>query len=466
VALTSSPTNLDPRFALDAGSQRIDQLLYDALVAIDDNLKIVPHLAESWENPNDTTFRFRIRKGVKFHNGLPVFALEVKSTFDRILDPKFGSPYIASFKNIKEVKVLEDPYVLEIQLHKPQAGFLTDLTLIKAMPLSEEYTKDKFIGSGPYQFVKRTSQEIILKKNPDHFKYRPKTDKIVFKIIKDDNTRLLKLQNGEIDLIQNALNADAVVKIQKDPKLTTTKSPGLTYSYLGFNLKDNVLKNRNVRRAIAHAINREQIVKHLLQNLATPAKSVLSPLNWYYEDNVEEFAYDIEKAKRLLKSSVNQLPLKLQFKTSTNTESVNIARLIASDLKKIGIEVDIRTHEWGTFFKDIKTGNFQLFSLRWVGVTDPDIYYELFHSSNVPPGRNRVHYINPKLDSLLEQGKTTIDLKKRKAIFSKVQKIVARDLPYVSLWHTSNVAVYSSRLKGFYFHPQASFMPFVSLYKD
>ena len=464
VGISAEPANLDPRFALDADSQRIDQLIYDSLIVIDENLKVAPHLATRWENPAGTLYRFELHQNAKFHDGFPVIAETIVHNLKKILDPEFQSPYSGSFKNIKSIKAA-GAHRLEIRLKEPQASFLTDLSLIKAVPLLEEKTKDRFTGSGPYQFEKKTTHEIILKRNPLHFKFQPKFEKIIFKIIKDDHTRLLKLKKGEIDLIQNALPADALVHLERDKDLVITKSPGLTYAYLGFNLKDPILQKKKIRQAIAHAINRKEIIQHLLQNLAVPAKTLLSPLNWYYEDRIQSYDYDPQKAKSLLKASGLPSPVTLTYKTSTSPEAIDIARLISDHLNRVGFQVTIQTNEWGTFFKDIQSGNFQLFSLRWVGITEPDIYYECFYSSNFPPGKNRVYYQNPKLDKLLEAGKVTLDPIERKKIFSEVQKIVARDLPYVSLWHLQNVAVYRKTLKNFRFHPQANFLPFMDFLK-
>lgn len=461
-AISSEPANLDPRFALDADSQRIDQLIFDSLIIIDHQLNIIPHLAKTFENPNPLLYRFILHEGVTFHDGSPVTADDFSETLKKIRDPDFGSPYLASFKNIDTVAVI-NPHTLEIKLKNPQPNFLTDFTLIKAIPHKKE---NHLIGSGPYQYVKKESNAIILKRNPNHFKFKPKMERLIFKVIKDDNTRLLKLKNGELDLVQNALSSDSIAQLAATPALTLTKGPGLTYSYLGFNLKDPILKNKKVRQAIAYGIKREEIIHHLLHDLATPAKSVLSPLNGYYEDKVESYEYDPEKAKRLLATSGLHLPIKLEYKTSTDTETINIARLIADQMKRIGIEITIRSHEWGTFFSDIQQGNFQMFSSRWVGVTDPDIYYDLFHSSNAPPGKNRGHYVNSKIDKLLEHTKTTTDPGQRKKLFSTIQKRIARDLPYVSLWHWNNVAVYSSKLKGFYFHPQSNYLPLIDISKE
>lgn len=471
VAIDAEPSNLDPRFALDAYGQRIDTLLYDALVMIDNKLQIVPHLALNWKTLNDTTYEFTLRPHLTFPDGSPITAQTFVRVLGQIQDPNFGSPLMSSFKNVEKAIAL-NPVTLEIHLKTPQASFLTDLTLLKALQeapkKSNENSKELPDGSGPYQFVKKEGNTIVLKRNPNHFTFHPKLEKIIFKIIKDDNTRVLKLKKGEIDLVQNALNYDSLAKLSQDKNasLSFIKSPGISYAYLGFNLKDPVLKNKKVRQAIAYAIHREEIIEHLLENMAIPAASILSSQNGYYEPGVKSYEYDPEKAKKLLKESGVSLPITLVFKTSTDIQAVNIARLISDHLKKVGIMVELRTHEWGTFFNDIQTGNFQIFSSRWVGVTDPDIFYDVFHSANVPPGKNRVFYTNSRIDTLTAKGRVTLDLQKRKKIYKEVQKIVAEEVPYVSLWHFNNTAVYSSRIKGFYFHPQANFLPFLDLSKE
>ena len=469
VAIDAEPSNLDPRFALDAYSQRIDTLLYDALVMIDNNLQIVPHLAQNWKTLNDTTYQFTLRPNLRFPDGSLITADHFVHVLKQIQDPTFGSPLLSSFKNVANVQAL-DPLTLEIRLATPQASFLTDLTLIKALKEEKDskgvHDPKLPLGSGPYQLVSKEPNTLKLKRNPNHFKFHPKLEALTFKIIKDDNTRVLKLKKGEVDLVQNALSYDSLAKLSQNPTLSFTKGPGITYAYLGLNLKDPILKNKKVRQAIAYAIHREEIIEHLLENMATPANSILSSLNGYYEPSVQSYPYDPDKVQKLLKEAGVSLPFTLVFKTSTDIQAVNIARLISDHLKKVGIMVELRTHEWGTFFNDIQTGNFQLFSSRWVGVTDPDILYDVFHSSNFPPGKNRVFYTNPKVDQWTAEGRITLDVQKRKKIYAQVQKMIAEDVPYVSLWHFNNTAVYSNHLKGFYFHPQANFLPFLDLSKE
>ena len=198
-----------------------------------------------------------------------------------------------------------------------------------------------------------------------------------------------------------------------------------------------------------------------------PATGVLSPLNWSYEPAVEVYGYDPEKAKRLLDEAGYRDPdgpgpakrFTLTYKTSQNELRRRIGEAIQGLLGEVGIDVKMRSYEWGTFFSDIRKGNFQIYTLTWVGITDPDIYYYLFHSKSIPPdGANRGAYLNPEMDLLIERGRVLQDREERKEVYGRIQKILARDLPYVSLWNEVNVVVVDPRVRGFVLRPDGDFL--------
>jgi peptide/nickel transport system substrate-binding protein len=237
---------------------------------------------------------------------------------------------------------------------------------------------------------------------------------------------------------------------------------GTTFQYVGINLSHAVLKKREVRQALALAIDRASIIHHLLKDFAKPASGLLSPINWAYDRSVAQWPFDPEKAKRLLDQAgypdpdgAGPLPrFRLSFKTTNLDLRKRIAEALKEQLARVGIELEIRTYEWGTFYSDIKKGNFHLYSLAWVGIMDPDIYYQLFHSDSIPPkGDNRGHYSNAELDQLLEQGRTTTDIAGREAIYMRVQQILAEELPYIPLWWSKNVTVQNAAVKGFVPYP-------------
>jgi len=217
-----------------------------------------------------------------------------------------------------------------------------------------------------------------------------------------------------------------------------------------------------VRQAIAHAIDRQAIIDSSLEGLARPAGGLLAPGNWAYEGQVAQYPYDPQRAAALLDQAGLIDPdgdgpaprFRLSYKTSTDRLRTEIATIIVHQLAAVGIEVELRSFEWGTFFADIKSGNFQLYSLIWVGIVDPDIYHYVFHSSSLPPaGANRGRYSNPALDKLIEASRTEMDQGKRREMYSQVQKRPAEDCAYVSLWYGDNVVVHKRGLRGFVIYP-------------
>jgi peptide/nickel transport system substrate-binding protein len=231
------------------------------------------------------------------------------------------------------------------------------------------------------------------------------------------------------------------------------------------NLEHPILKHRAAREAIACAIDRDAIIRHILKDLAVPATGLLAPQHWAYESSVEAIHFDPDRAKRLLDEAGfpdpdgdGPLPrFKLSFKTTNLDLRKRIAEALKEQLARVGIELEVRTYEWGTFYADVKKGNFHLYSLEWIGVVDPDIYYELFHSASVPPnGNNRGHYRNLEIDMLLERGRREMSIDKRRVIYGEVQRILARDLPYVPLWWWRNVAVMQRTLRGFELYPDGN----------
>jgi peptide/nickel transport system substrate-binding protein len=238
------------------------------------------------------------------------------------------------------------------------------------------------------------------------------------------------------------------------------------------NLRDPRLADRRVRRALAHAIDRAAIIRTLLGGLAVEAAGLLPPAHWAHEPSAARYAHDPARARALLDEAGlvdpdggGPLPrTSLTFKTSQNELSRRIAEVLQQQLAEVGIEMTIRSYEWGTFYADIKSGNFELYTLSWVGIVDPDIYYDVFHSASAPPaGSNRGGYANPALDRLLERGRRTMDPDARRTIYREVQRIIADDLPYVSLWYPMNVVVLTRRVDGFVPSPSGDWSSLASV---
>jgi peptide/nickel transport system substrate-binding protein len=251
-------------------------------------------------------------------------------------------------------------------------------------------------------------------------------------------------------------------QLAKEYKMIT--GPALNYQYLGLNMQSPKLQDPRIRQAIAHGINRQELIQFLKKGRAVVADSVLTKQNDFAAHGLLSYQHDPERARQLLQEAGIK-NLNLEYKTSNSRDAVQQARILQNQLAEIGINLEIRSFEWGTFFGDVKAGNFELFSLRWVGVSEPDFYYSLFHSSELPEvgGRNRVRYSNPEVDNLLEQGRSTLNPQDRKQFYIKVQEILQQDLPYISLWHNQNVAIIKESIEGFRLHPSGGFQSLVNI---
>jgi peptide/nickel transport system substrate-binding protein len=303
---------------------------------------------------------------------------------------------------------------------------------------------------------------VTLKANPSYWEGKPSVAGLIFKVVPDAMVRVLEFKKGSIGFMQNDLEPDMLPWLKHNTGADIEAHQGTTFQYIGINLTHPILKHKKVREALAYAIDRESIIRHLIKDLGTPASGLLSPLNWAYEATVNQWPYDPEKAKRLLDEAGFRDPdgdgplprFKLSFKSTNIDLRRRIAEALKEQLQRVGIELEIRTYEWGTFFSDIKKGNFHLYSLAWVGIVDPDIYYQIFHSASVPPdGDNRGHYSNAQLDRLLEKGRTATDTTERKLIYIEVQRTLAEELPYIPLWWWKNVIVKPPSLRGFVPYP-------------
>lgn len=472
LALESDPTNIDPRFGTDVNSARVYQLVSNSLIRKDPTANLIPDLAEKWENPDEKTYIFYLKQGVKFHDGTEFTAEDVKYTFDSLLDPEMNSPKAYAFEKIESIEII-DPYTVKFTLKEVFSPFLIDMVQpIVPQKAAKAREGGKFteslIGTGPFKLIEWVHDEYVaFEANADYFEGVPKVGKIVLKIIPDDTVRFLELKQGGVDLVQNAIPPDMVPIAKETKGLKVLEKESIVIYYLGFNLEDPVLQNVKVRQAMAYAIDRQTLVDHLIKGQASLATGLLSPANWAYGPDVASYDYDVERAKALLDEAGYPDPdgdgpesrLKLIYKTSTAPLRIRIGEALQDQLKKVGIEItEIQTFEWAKFYDDVKSGNFQIYTLRWVGITEPDIFHSIFHSSMIPPnGRNRGRYSNAQIDELTDRGRRVIDVEERKKIYSEVQKILAEELPYIYLWYPHNIVVMNERVQGFVIYPDGDF---------
>ncbi|MBI4524982.1 MAG: ABC transporter substrate-binding protein [Deltaproteobacteria bacterium] len=465
IGIESSPTHLDPRFATDANSTRIASLIFDSLVRLDEYSRVQPQLAERWEAIDDQTYLFHLRKGITFQNGKPLTARDVKFTYDSVMRPQSLSPKKGALQFLASVDPL-DPHRVRFRLTAPYAPFLASFgigILPAGSPPEIQGRSQRLPGTGPFSLEEFSPGErVVLKANSSYWGNPPAIPGLVFKIIPDATVRALEFKKGTVDLLQNDVEPDMLPWLRRRTTASIVTQQGTIFQYIGANIEHPILQLAPVRQAIAHAIDREAIIRHLLKGLATPATGLLSPLHWAYDPTVPQLVYDPEKARRLLDEAGFPDPdgdgpkprFKLSYKTTTLDLRRRIAEALKEQLNRVGIELEVRTFEWGTFYGDVQKGNFHLYSLSWVGISDPDLYFSLFHSSSVPPfGNNRGRYRNPELDRALEEGRKRSGLEERKRIYGRVQQILASDLPYIPLWWAKNVVIMNPAIQGFTLYP-------------
>jgi peptide/nickel transport system substrate-binding protein len=459
--IEATPANLDPRIGTDAFSAHLDGLMFSSLVAHDEQMNIVPDLAERWETPNALTYVFHLRSGVKFHDGRALTSADVKFTFDSILTGAVKTPKRGAFRMVASIETPDDATVI-FRLREPFASFLWNLTRpgVGIVPQGSETEMAQHPnGTGPFRFVSmKADEEIVLARNPDYFgdaKAKGTIERIRFRIVPDAIVRALELRKGSADAEINSLTPDMVATLGKEPGIVADVQPGTPLTYVAFNFDDPVLAHREVRQALAYATDRAAIIRYLLRGQARAASSLLPPNHWAFDPDVRQYDFDTARAEELFDAAgfprgADGVRIHLTLKTSTDESTRLYAAVLADEWKRVGVALELKSLEFATFYSDITRGSFQLYTQRWVGGNnDPDMFDYVFSSKKFPPdGANRGHYRNAQLDALLDQARVEMDREKRRAILGEVQKIVAEDEPYINLWYPDNVCVHRARLTG------------------
>lgn len=431
-AIAQAPLTLDPRYATDAASERVNRLLYRALVGFDQHSRARADLA-SWRWLSPTHLRFTLGDaGRQFHDGSRLDAPDVVETYRSLLELR-DSPHAAEFSNIAAVAAMDDNTV-DFTLKEADAEFPARL-IIGILPQALIKRGHDFarhpVGSGPIRLA-GWQRSLKLERIADR-------QHIVLEEVRDPTVRVLKLLRGEADLLQGDLPPELVAYLKRQPGVRVMDVIGTNFSYLGFNLQDEVLKNPLVRRALAMAIDREAIVREVLVGSSRMATAILPPEHWAGNAALQPAPYAPQQARALLQQAGVRLPLRLVYKTSTDAQRVRLATIMQAQMRQAGIELEISSLDWGTFFDDVKHGQFQLYGLTWVGIKTPEIYRLAFHSQSVPPlGANRGRLRDAALDQLIDQQD-----------WSNVTARVHQTLPYVPLWYEGQFAAMRSGIEGY-----------------
>lgn len=463
IAIAQYPETFDPRFTRTAIEGKVSRLIYRGLLRYDKNLALVGDLAKNFSQKDSLTLEFELYPDLRFSDGSVLNAKDVKASILALKDPKVGSFKRADYQIIERIEILSETRLF-IKLKKPHAPayHLFTQPIVKAS--SAFVARDQFlpIGAGPFVLEKAIlGQSLVLKPRAGQTKLKPQ-QRIRFEVVREDNVRALGLLKGDYQLVQNLIGPPIIpALLKKNLNLSFLHERGSNFNYLGINLKNEHLKKTKVRQAIAYALGRDAVIDHQLFGMARPASSLLPPLHWAHHPDLKPYKPNLKKAKALLKSAgyqTAQNPIKLSIKVTTDRTRRQIAQIFARDLAQIGIDIEVKTYEWGTLYRDMRTGNFDLFIASWVGISDPDIYYNIFHSKMRPPlGLNRGFYKNLIIDELTLKARSEMNRAKQAKIYHHIQKIIFKDLAYIPLWFEDNWIVYDKRIQGYQLDLNASF---------
>lgn len=465
-------SNLIPILASDSPSHSIAGFIYNGLVKYDKNMNIVGDLAESWTISKDgLIITFRLRRGVKWHDGKPFTAKDVLYTYQVTVDPKTPTAYAGDFLKVKKAEVLDD-YTFRVTYDKPFAPALiswSSAIMPRHLLAGKDITKSELsrrpVGTGPYIFKEWVAgQKIVLVANPDYFENQPYVDGRVTRIIPDTATMFLELRARNIDMmgltpLQYTRQTQNNLFRQNFDKY---RYLAFAYTYLGYNLKHPFFADKGARQAISYAINKEEIISGVLLGLGKPATGPYKPGTWAYNENVQKYSYNPEKARELLRAAgwtktnkdgileKDGRPFSFELITNQGNETrQKCAEIIQRQLKEVGIDVKIRVLEWAAFINDfINKRRFETVILGWTIPLDPDAF-DVWHSSKTAPQElNFISYKNTEVDALLEKARSTFDQKQRKKYYDRFQEILAEDQPYTFLYVPDELIIISKRIRG------------------
>lgn len=465
IGLQSAPLTLDPRYATDAVGTRINRLLYRRLVEFNARAEPVPGIAH-WQQLDPQHYVFWLdQDGRRFSDGSLLRASDVKATYDYILDPAHASPLRSTLTLIERV-VAGDPDRVDFYLKRADILFPAYLVIgilpARLIANGHDFARTP-IGSGPCR--------VLDWRGEDRLRLQRRRDGLVIEFLRvaDPTVRVLKLMRGEIDLLQNDLPPELAHYLAQRPGITVQHRRGSAFTYLGFNLRDPTLRQPALREAIALGINRELIVRRLLQGKAHTANALLPPEHWAGNPGLRGYAYDPVRARALLATLgySPQHPLSLDYSLSNDPLRLRIATVLQSQLAAIGIILNLKSYDWGTFYGDIKAGRFQLYSLSWVGIKTPDVFRYAFFSGSVPPvGANRGHYRDARADQLIQQAETAPDLPTQAARYRALQARLLETLPAVPLWYEDQVLAVRNSVRGYTLDADGDYDGVLSTVKD
>ena len=462
IAYEGNPISFNPDWKIDDMGAGIYPNIFSKLVTLDVNYNVIPDLAKSWEVSSDgKVYTFHLRKGVKWHDGVPFTSADVKWTFDKIISAK-GCAY-NNLEKVKEITCPDD-YTVVIKLKEPYAPFLGFIAwygtyiMPKHLYAGTDWGTNPHnqnpVGTGPFKFVEWVKGDhVTLKRNDDYWAGKPYLDKVVYKIIPDSNTAMQAFLNGEADYDENRPGLPLIPVLQKTPGVRVIVTPSPSRYYISFNLrKGRKTSDLLVRQAIELAIDRNEIVKKVLKNFGKAAVGFYTPaIPWACAPDVKLPAMDVEKANALLdkagyKRDAKGVRFNLDLLYFQESDWADMAAVIKENLAKVGIKVNLGEYEIATWIdKVLKAHDFDLALLDGFQGPDPD---NLRLRVGTHGSIQFMGYSNPEVDEALDKGSQIADIEKRKPYYYKVERLLAKDLPILPLAEVVYVRIFKNYVHG------------------
>ena len=464
--------NLIPIFASDVSSAEICQLVYNGLVKYDKDIDLVGDLAARWEVlDGGLTIIFYLKKGVRWHDGAPFTARDVKFTYEKLMDKSLRTPYGSEFEKVKDLEIIDD-YTLRINYKEPFAPAIASWSM-SVMPehilKDENLNKTRFsrspIGTGPFKFKRwKTAEKIELVANDDYFEGRPYIDRYVYRIIPDESTIFLELETEGVDM-------SGLTPLQWTRQTETDffknhfqkfKYPSFGFTYIGYNLLDPKFCDVRVRKALNYAVDKNAIIDTIFFGLGVVTTGPFVINTWSYNNDVKAAPFDPDKARALLKAAgwidlngdgiieKDGKPFEFTLLVNQgNSERLKVAEMTQSYLSAIGIRMKIRVLEWSALINEfIDKKRFEAIILGWSMSRDPDVY-DIWHSSKTREGEfNFISYKNEEVDKLLDEGRRTFDQEERAKIYKRVHEIIYDEQPYMFLYCPDALPIVNKRFKN------------------
>ncbi|MCE7791335.1 peptide-binding protein [Salipaludibacillus sp. CUR1] len=482
IGIVSDPVQFLPTHSSDTASGDIEDIVFNQLVRIDEEIEIQPELAVDWEESEDgLTYTFEIHEGVTFHDGEPLTADDVAFTFNIFIDEDYTGPRGGYFRALEEVEALDETTV-EFRLSEPDARFLGNLGFgimpehilgdVPATELEEhDFTRDP-VGSGPFEFdTWEDGQYVQLTAYEDYWEGAPHLDRLTLSIVGDQNAMMAQIEGGDIEMgVVPATDFSTAERWDEEGLVTLSSTLGYQYNYMGYNTRLDMFSDKETRQALTHAIDRQTIIDQVGQGQGEVAHGPVSPLSWAYPDSMPEFEYDPDLARELLEEAgweeggdgiLERDGERFSFTLKTNSGNQireDIAVIIQSMLNEVGVEVDVEYVEWGAFLDQIYPPNwdFDAIILGWALGTDPDPR-AIWHTEEIEQGQNYTGFSRDDVDELIDENVLIVDQDERAEALHEIFEIIAEEQPYTFLYYPNDLVAIPTNLEGFIHHPRLSY---------